>query len=264
MSKKAIAVALAAAAVAAAVAVFALRDGGAGEGEAEEPATEGRAAKRPPDGRRPRAAGNAANAKTAKTSAAAKRTRIRQPRVDTKDRTDLSPADKRLMLSIENAIDNENLEALRKIVAEASASANAEVRSDLVDALAWFGKDAMLEIMPLMADDDESVRESAVDAWTNALGEVDDMKMRGTMIESVMKILKNEDALQAMTIELNGLEDLDALQVLVNVIEEPGISEVASKTAKEHYEFITGEEWNGIDAAEQWLRENSDDDSDDD
>lgn len=194
--------------------------------------------------------------------AAKTRSKSRPVRVSTEDRTDLSPGDKRLLLGIERAQDEENLEMLRKLIAEASASTNAEVRSDLVDALGWFGKDAILDLLPLMADADDGVRESAIDNWTSALGEIDDTKERGVLIESVMKVIKNEDALEAMMTELSDFKDVEALQVLVNVIDGDGMNEAAVKAAKEHYEFVTGEKWKGVDAAEAWLRDNMDDSDD--
>ncbi len=183
--------------------------------------------------------------------------------MSTADRTDLSLSEKELMSGIEKAQDDDDLEQLRKLIPQASVSTNVEIRSDLVDALGWFGKDAMEDLLPFMADEDEDVRNDAIDYWTGALGEIEDVKSRGSMIEMVMKVIKDEDALDAMTTELSDLEDIDALQVLVNVMSEPDISPNAVKAAKEHYEFVTGEEWKGIDAAEEWLRENMDEPDDD-
>ncbi len=183
--------------------------------------------------------------------------------MSTADRTDLPLSEKELMSGIEKAQDEDDLEQLRQLIPQASVSTNVEIRSDLVDALGWFGKDAMEDLLPFMADEDEDVRNDAIDYWTGALGEIEDVKSRGSMIEMVMKVIKDEDALDAMTTELSDLEDIDALQVLVNVMSEPDISPNAVKAAKEHYEFVTGEEWKDIDAAEAWLRENMDEPEDD-
>lgn len=191
---------------------------------------------------------------------AAKR-RGERPRIEN-DRPDLSPADRKLVDGIKDALDGERLKDLLKLLPEAMASKNVEVRSDLVDALGWFGRDAMLELLPLMADPDEDVAESAVDNWTMALNEVDDEMEKSTSVEAAMRVLKNEDALEAMVLELDDCDDMVALQALVNVIE--GDNEVAAAVAREHYEFMTDEEYSGIESANKWLEKNYVPDDEDD
>ena len=191
----------------------------------------------------------------------AARRRGERPRIEN-DRPDLNPTDKKLVDGIKNALDGERLPDLLKLLPAAMASTNVEIRSDLVDALGWFGRDAMLELLPLMADPDEDVAESAVDNWTMALNEVDDEVEKSTSVEAAMKVLKNEDALQAMVLELDDCDDMVALQTLVNVIE--GDNEVAAAVAREHYEFMTDEEYSGIESANKWLEKNYVPDDEDD
>ena len=172
------------------------------------------------------------------------------------DDDDMSPDDRRLMEAIEQGQSDEDLEQLVKVIPEVSASTNAEVRSELVDALGWFGVQGMNHLLPFMADSDDDVRESAIENWTSALGEVEDEGMRAQMISAVMQVLKDEDALESMTNELIGMDEKIALQTLVDVIEGGKAAQQGVAVAREQYEFLTGEEYTTVEAANQWLAEN--------
>ena len=169
---------------------------------------------------------------------------------------DMSPEDRRLMDAIEQGRDDDDLDRLVKIIPEVSASTNAEVRAELVDAIGWFDVKGMNHLLPFMADPDDDVRESAIDNWTSALGEVEDEKMRAQMIGAVMQVLTDEDALESMVNELIDMDEKLALQTLVDVIEGGKAAPQGVATAREQYEFLTGEEYTNIDAANQWLAEN--------
>ena len=172
------------------------------------------------------------------------------------DGDDMSPEDTRLMDAIEQGRDDEDLDRLVKIIPEVSASTNAEVRAELVDAIGWFDVKGMNHLLPFMADPDDDVRESAIDNWTSALGDVEDEKMRAQMVCAVMQVLADEDALESLVNELIDMDEKIALQTLVDVIEGGKAAPQGVAAAREQYEFLTGEEYTNIDAANQWLAEN--------
>lgn len=174
--------------------------------------------------------------------------------VDIDERTDLAPADRATLKMVEKAMEDENLNMLREAVPAAVKSPTAEVRSETVDALGWFGEKAMDDLLPFMVDADEDIAESALNHWTSALGEVEDEKRKCAMVENVMLVLKNEDALESLVIELNDCDDILALQSVVNLIQCD--NPAAAKVARDHYEFMTGEEFTTVDAANAWAVEN--------
>ena len=169
---------------------------------------------------------------------------------------EMSPADRLLMDAIDQGRDDEDLDRLVKIIPEVSASTNAEVRAELVDAIGWFHVKGMNHLLPFMADPDDDVRESAIDTWTSALSEVEDEKMRAQMIGAVMQVLTDEDALESMTNELIDMDERIALQTLVDVIEGGKAAPQGVSAAREQYEFLTGDEYTTVEAANQWLAEN--------
>ncbi len=213
----------------------------------------------------PPATETAAARATHATNATAKvaKRKMRFVRARAADRTDLPPNERRLLTAIESAVDRESLSALQRLVDEAGASTNPEVRGDLVEALGWFGDRALLDLMPFMADPDADVAESAIDNWTTALADVDDEKDRSRYVVSAMKILTDKEALDAMIMQLDDCDDLIGMQALIDVIESP--NKAAAEVAREHYEFTTGEKYVDFDTANEWITENYvSDDGDDD
>ena len=247
--KKTIAWASVAAALAAIVVVAILMRGA----PADSHAGEEKKVRREKGSVRSKAVANAAHGETNAPASAARR-KMRFRRISAADRTDLPEADRRLLVAIEKAVDENDFKALQAVVARGGASfANPEVRGDVVDAMGWFGKEALLDLLPFMADADEDISQSALDNWTSALADVENEIERSDYVVNAMKIITDKDALEAMIMQLDDCDDVVEMQALVDVIESK--NKVAVEVAKEHYEFVTGEEYVDFDAANAWIAE---------
>ena len=168
---------------------------------------------------------------------------------------ELSPADRKLVLSVQDALDENNFSAVAKAASGALVSTNTAVREAAVEALGWFGAEALPDLAPLMADGDDNVAEAAIAQWGLALGEIDEPDTRAAIAEAVMKTLTNRDALQSIVCEItNQDDDFAILESLLAIIESGNA--VGAEVAREEYETLTGEEWTDIDAANKWLEEN--------
>ena len=178
------------------------------------------------------------------------------PKLSAKDES-LSPRDRACVEAIEAALDDNDYAKLLPSITTASKSASSDVRAQAVEALRWFGKEALAELTMCMADSDDDVRTSACDAWTSALFEVEDPALKGKLVESAMKILTDADQLESMVMEINDLPNSAQMEILTRLIE--GGNKVAAEVAREHYEFVTGEPYESRDAAQKWLQENPDD-----
>ncbi|MGN0854740.1 MAG: hypothetical protein ACI4R9_04390 [Kiritimatiellia bacterium] len=188
-----------------------------------------------------------------KTPAKTKK-RIHIAKISYSDREDLSAEDKRRLTAIQDALEKEDLPALIALLPEVAKSANDEVREEMVDALGWFGERAMLELLPFMADRNEDVAQSAMDNWTTALADVENQREKVALLESAMHVIRDEDGLESMIMELGDCDDVLAMQTIINLISSPNAK--ASRVAREHYEFVTGEPYVDVATAEQWVREN--------
>ena len=107
-----------------------------------------------------------------KGAASGKKKKILHQKIAYADRADLSNTEKRQLVAIEDALENEDFSALTKLLPDVYSSANDEIRSEMVDALGWFGEEAMAELLPFMADRVEEIAQTAIDNWTTALADV--------------------------------------------------------------------------------------------
>ena len=77
-----------------------------------------------------------------------------------------------------------------------------------------------------------------------------------------MHIIRDKESLESMIMELGDCDDVAAMQAIVNLIASKNAN--ASSVAREHYEFVTGEEYTDFATAEKWVRENCDNGSEKD
>lgn len=170
-------------------------------------------------------------------------------------------ADQKIMRAAQEAIEKDDMQAALALANDALTSRNAELRGMVVDALGWFGKDALAELLPFMGDRDEDVAENARSQWMSGLQEIDDDGEKAGVVEVALRGLRNKDAVEDVMNELVGIDELAAVQVLVDVILE-GKNAAAVAAAKETYNTITGDDFTDVDAAEAWLQENYEPDDD--
>ncbi len=173
---------------------------------------------------------------------------------------DLTPEEQQRADAIQAAMDADDFKALQAEINAAANSTNAELRQAAVDALSWFGVKALPELTLFMADRDDDVRNAACDAWTASISEIQDVNLRGSAVLSAMSVVYDRGQLDSMVMEINDMTNQQQLEILTQLIE--GKNKLAAEAAKEHYEFVTGEAYESVEAAQKWLDENPDEESD--
>ena len=151
---------------------------------------------------------------------------------------------------------DDDMEGVFEAAREAANSKDPALREMAIEKLAWFDVDGMADLLPFLVDPDEKIASKAVAAWTDALTKIDDDNERATLVREMSKVYRNESGIQSMLITTGNMSDIAAMQILVDVI-DVGTDEAAA-AAKDYYEFVTGEEFTDIDAAEEWLYEHGD------
>lgn len=174
----------------------------------------------------------------------------------------LEGADKVYANAIQDALDDDDEKGILELAELVKKCENPEVREHLVDALCWIGEDAMPELTELMSDKNPDVAEAATEAWQHSLFDMDFGEKRYAVAETAMKYIKDPDVLEMLSGELSAIDDdLRAVEAMASVIMEG--NPVAAAKAREAYEELTDEKWNGLDSAENWLAENYEPDDDD-
>ncbi len=165
-----------------------------------------------------------------------------------------TPAERALAERIDKALEDEDFGLAASCVDEAQKCSVIEIRQAMVETLGWFGEKALPELIPFLADADGNVRESAMNEWTMALSSVENDEEKIGLVEQVMGVLRDEDALEEMSGEYIGVDEKMAVESLMRIIASGGSAEGIAK-AKETYEFVTGNEWVGFEEADRWIKE---------
>lgn len=168
---------------------------------------------------------------------------------------DMKPQDRKIANAIQDSLDVENFTGVSRAAEQALKCDNPEVRENAIEALSWFGPEALPELTSFLTDADSDVAELAADRWQMALAMLEDDAVRVSTAEAALKTVSSKSALEMVVTEIMSQDDdLKIMQALVDIIDSGNSAGVA--VAKEEYENMTGEAWSGIDAAEAWLEEN--------
>lgn len=176
--------------------------------------------------------------------------------IDSGEYDDFTGKDKELAKAMDAAFWDNDMKGAIALASSAIGSANPKLREKAVERLAWYDVDGMAALTPFMTDPDENVAQTAIAAWTDALAHVDDDNERADIVRLMAKSMNSAEAINNMLIATGNTSDLATMQIIVDVIDTG--TEEAMAAAKDHYEFMTGEEFTTIEAAEEWLRTESD------
>ena len=175
--------------------------------------------------------------------------------------SELSAEDERRIDEIQTALDEEKLSDVKILAEKLIDHPSAAVRQKAVEALQWFGAKALDTLTPYLADADEDVRTTAMDAVEQSLLQMEDEKAKLDYIESLFQVRGacDEDGLAMLGGQLKGLSDGAAVVAAAVRVIEANRDPAAAKEMREVYEFVTGEPYTTPDAAQKWLQENPDD-----
>ena len=168
---------------------------------------------------------------------------------------------KNLMRSIVKAAEDEDFASVAALAKDVMKSENAELREQYIEELGWFGEQALVELMPFLSDPNEDVADAARSQITDAFQEIDADADKAAAYTVLSRAVIDKEMLESLSDELVAMDEVIALQAIVDTINDGTPN--AQEAAKAAYKEITDEDWTGIDAAENWLKDNYVDDDDD-
>ena len=167
----------------------------------------------------------------------------------------LKPEERQLLDELNEAMCDDDLETVSFAAEELAQNPNPIIRRAAVEAISWFGDKGLADMAVFLVDGDEEVAELAKERWSLGVQEVEDDQEKATLAKLGMLYVRDEDSLTTFMGDLTTVDDdLKVMQVLVDLIEE-GTPESAA-VAREQYEWMTGDEYTTVDAADVWLQEN--------
>ena len=159
----------------------------------------------------------------------------------------------------ELTMQNNDIQAARQLGEKAAKATRPEVRLAAVRMIAWFGRKAIAELTPFLADADESVAMEAAAEWKRIFANECSDREKLDVAALVMNRLTSETMLDELGVEdvFNEVDDEGAaVEVLIGVIKTGTPAGV--KFAKNAYDTVTGEAWKSESAARKWIGENVD------
>ena len=167
----------------------------------------------------------------------------------------LKPEERQMLDELNEAMCEDDLETVSFAAEEFAKHPNPVMRRAAVEAISWFGDKGLADMAVFLVDGDEEVAELAKERWSLGVQEVEDDQEKATLAKLGMLYVTDEDSLTTFMGDLTTVDDdLKVMQVLVDLIEE-GTPESAA-VAREQYEWMTGDEYTTVDAADSWLQEN--------
>jgi hypothetical protein len=123
----------------------------------------------------------------------------------------------------------------------------------VVTTLGWIGVAALPELTRLLNDPDESIAQDALTQWEMGFEEIEDPVQRAAMLNLAMQVLQNQDDLEMLVLSYNDLpDDIAARQLTALILNAPPI---ASEVARDHFLFVTGEDFVSAANTERWIKE---------
>lgn len=181
----------------------------------------------------------------------------------------LKGKDRKIAQDLQKALDADDYAGVVALSKDALASANPEVRENAVDALGWFGAEALPELTTCMADPDEEVAQSAMNQWEVALAEIEDSSQRVAIAAASLFTIADKEALDSISGQFSisateyiddeedpqkaSLHRVEVVQTLLDLIESG--NKDRARIGREMYEDITGNTWRNADEAEAYLRD---------
>lgn len=199
---------------------------------------------------------------------------VNRPNVaDIDDEALLSDMQKSVLRDIQDALDAEDLKALKKALSKFTASvekgglggyANVPrvLRSAAVQALGWFGGKAAAELIGFMADPDDEIASDAFDQFELALQDVDmSDHERAEIVKTTAKALTDEDRIDTLLSSLIEMRNSVKAETAIAIMNEG--SDQSKAVLAEQMDFYFDEDVKTADDVKRWLAENPDDPDDD-
>lgn len=184
----------------------------------------------------------------------------------------LTELQRSVLQEIQAALDADDLKALRRALSKFTASASKgglggyamvpkSLRSAAVQALGWFGKDALVDLVDFMADADDEVSSEAFYQFEQAIQECTlGDRERAEMVKMMAKALTDPDHIDVLINTLSDMRNSVKGDTAMFILTEG--SPQSQAVMLEQMSFYFDDEVQTVDGIKKWLAENPDDPDD--
>lgn len=158
-----------------------------------------------------------------------------------------------LRFALKGAIEKDDPTLVFKLAAKAANSEDVELRDIAVDALNWYGVDAIPELLPFMLDTDQQIINKAFDVVDLALANVPSESQRMELLEIALTHANDEDQARSLLSKCETVSPIAGIGILIDMIEKNPDSALAD-LCREEYEDMAGRPYRNRDEAQRMAR----------
>lgn len=183
---------------------------------------------------------------------------------------ELTPQQKSVLADLQDALDHENLQAVRSTIDlfndPALRTAQGEVpvalRAQAVEALGWFGKNGAIDLIGLLGDPDPEVAEDALDQFGMALedGDMSDRE-RATIVTAALRAVTDREIIDQLLTQLDNMRNSCRAATIIAILTTG--TRPARDLMTQQLPDYTEDGVIGVEDVKKWRAENPDDENDD-
>lgn len=189
-----------------------------------------------------------------------------RPNFDDIMESELTKLQASVLRELKDALDDDNLQRVRKAVAKFNLPKSAGglggevpkvMRSRAVSALGWFGSSAAYDLMEFMADVDPEIEEEAFSSFEQALDDWDiSDRERARALNALMTALHDTERIDSMLMALNNMRNSVKGEAIISILSS-GTPE-AKALMQEQLEFYTDFDIFDANGVSEWIKNNPD------
>lgn len=185
---------------------------------------------------------------------------------DDEEEEPLTEQQKAVKTELQSALDGNNLRAVLRAIEKFKASSTQgglegnvtkDMRRLAVQALSWFGKDGIIDLIEFLGDEDESIASDAYDQFELAMNSGDISQTEcSTYLKAIMTALTDAERIDNLLSSLAPLDNSVKADTIMDILVN-GTTE-AKDVMREQLEFYTDVGVETVEDVAQWARENPD------
>lgn len=191
----------------------------------------------------------------------------------------LTDMQRKMLEEIRDACDEDDRKKVIRLVQKMQSSDEwpdgipAILKLEAIDALGWFGIDALAELAGFLKDSDAEVQKAAVDGFDEALSDPDiGDRQRAEILKVAAQVVTDADALESMMMELDDMRNSVAVETAITIL-QTGNEEAKSalrEVMEDRFEYNLEEDVDDLPAPKtveelkKWKELNPDDEDDED
>lgn len=179
----------------------------------------------------------------------------------------LTPKQRAALKELQAALDEDDVKgvrrALERMIKKTSSDGSlaglpVSMRSRALEAIGWFGKDTIVDLVPFLADADDDISDDAFDKFQMAVSECDDDREKSVIIATLMRAVSDEKQIDDMLNNLNDMRNSVKVDTIISILNDG--TDNARKVMLEQLGDYTDSDVSTIDDLKRWAVENQDED----